>query len=216
MILVDFPIVNDYGYKGNDDEVTLKKSWCRDLKTQKELEAHLFRFRSTNEYYKCAQYEPQTLPYVWVKSDNSFRWRAHLTKASIGFGWRLRYSKILQFMFIFWKQKFVMKKTFFWKQFFLSNQSCLKSVWFQFESNPTSITSPPNAYLIFEKWSKMSHSWLDFAEIDHIQKMFLLFFHCGLRPQCCIYGALRAQCSTSTVHLNFALRSLECAERGIS
>ena len=127
MILVDFPIVNDYGYKGNDDEVTLKKSWCRDLKTQKELEAHLFRFRSTNEYYKCAQYEPQTLPYVWVMSDNSFRSRAHLTKASIGFGWRLRYSKFWQFMFIFWKQKFVAKKNFFLKTIFFE-QSILSEV----------------------------------------------------------------------------------------
>ena len=145
------------GYKGNDDEVTLKKSWCRDLKTQKELEAHLFRFRSTNEYYKCAQYEPQTLPYVWVMSDNSFRSRAHLTKASIGFGWRLRYSKIWQFMCIFWKQKFVAKKNFFLKTFFLSNPSCLKSVWFQFERNPTSITFPTNAIWSIAKWSKMSH-----------------------------------------------------------
>ena len=116
-----------WSYKGNDDEVTLKKSWCRDLKTQKELEAHLFRFRSTNEYYKCAQYEPQTLPYIWVMSDNSFRSRAHLTKASIGFGWRLRYSKIWEFMFIFWNQKFVAKKNIFSKTFFFE-QSILSEV----------------------------------------------------------------------------------------
>ena len=60
-------------------------------------------------------------------SDNSFRSRAHLTKASIGFGWRLRYSKIWEFMFIFWKQKFVAKKNFFLKTIFFE-QSILSEV----------------------------------------------------------------------------------------
>ena len=173
MILVDFPIVNDYGYKGNDDEVTLKKSWCRDLKTQKELEAHLFRFRSTNEYYKCAQYEPQTLPYIWVMSDNSFRSRAHLTKASIGFGWHLRYSKIWYVKSKCSELFFSKKKTRFFKTFFFGHGGRQHRPRFQFwkESeryfHSNQLTKPPS--ISVPKWSFCLWYCTSFSGGDHVQ-----------------------------------------------
>ena len=62
-----------------------KKSTCRYLRVAKELDAHILRFWSTHEYYKCAWYELQTPPYVWLRLTFRF-WRiVHLTKATTGF-----------------------------------------------------------------------------------------------------------------------------------
>ena len=53
-----------------------KKSTWRYLRVAKELDAHILRFWSTHEYYKCAWYELQTPPHVRLRL--IFRFRAGL------------------------------------------------------------------------------------------------------------------------------------------
>ena len=84
--------------------------------------------------------------------------------------WESDRKKIENYLF-FDSKNLERKKTFFSKQFFLSNISSLKSAWLKFESNPTSTTIPTNALVSYENRSKMSHSWLDFAETDHMQTL---------------------------------------------
>ena len=47
----------------NSPKIALK----RDLRVQKELEAHIFRIRSTHQYYTLVQYEVQTHSHVRVE-----------------------------------------------------------------------------------------------------------------------------------------------------
>ena len=46
-----------------------KIAFKRDLRVEKELEAHIFRIRSTHQYYKLVQYEVQTHSHARDRAD---------------------------------------------------------------------------------------------------------------------------------------------------
>ena len=59
----------------NSSKIALK----RDLRVEKELEAHIFRIRSTHQYYKLVQYEVQTHSHVRDRADVLIWTRVQLT-----------------------------------------------------------------------------------------------------------------------------------------